>query len=105
MASPVARRHLPQGQGGRPHRLGRGDNHGCGQHRRPARGPPRPIRAGQRRLQIRPEQLEIDHNRQPLSRSPAADNAFNRSSAIKEPGCPAITAPRLPSDKLNRPGS
>jgi hypothetical protein len=29
----------------------------------------------------------------PLSRSPVADNAFNRSSPIKEPGCPAITAP------------
>jgi hypothetical protein len=47
---------------------------------------------------------EVDHLCQPSSGSPAADNAFSRSSLSKNPGCPAIADPHSPACNGPLPG-
>jgi hypothetical protein len=123
MALAVARRHLPQSQGGRPHRLGRGDNHCCGQHRRPARDrrpAHRPL--GSRGLLI--GLLKSLKGRGRSERASAACKSARNSSKSTTTAAQQITRrrqrlqsllpnqrtrlsrhhrPRLPSDKLNQP--
>jgi len=58
----------------------------------------------QRSLEIAAKYFEVDHLRQPSSGSPAADNAFSRSSLSKNPGCPTIADPHSPACNGPLPG-